>query len=129
MATRLHLSAGELSWQVISSLFQSHHLQDPVDLVPASTLVAEEQGQLDILARGERRHEMELLEDEADDVEQRLLAGAGRPMMVTNSPASTRKSTFFEPHGSSLSRDGIPWSGRGLQYIIPDSLSVTFHPY
>ncbi len=90
--------------------------------------MTEEQGQLDILARGERRHEMELLEDEADDVEQRLLAGAGRPMMVTNSPASTRKSTFFKAW-ISLSRDGIPWSGRGLQYIIPDSLSVTFHPY
>ena len=62
----LHLPTGELSWQVISSLFQSHHLQDPVNLVPASVLVAKKQGQLYILPCCQGRHEMELLKDEAD---------------------------------------------------------------
>ena len=62
----LHLPAGELSRQVIASLFQSHNSQDLIDLIPASALAAEEQWQLDVLPRGEGGHEMELLKDKAN---------------------------------------------------------------
>ena len=61
----LHLAARKLPGQMIAPVGEPHHLQDLVNPVFVPVLLAEEQRQLDVLSRCQRRHEVELLEDKA----------------------------------------------------------------
>ena len=81
----LALAAGELVRPVVDAVREAHRRQRGLDPLPplAARQAGEDHGQLHVLGRGQARHEVERLEDEADemaaDLRQLLVAQAGRP--------------------------------------------------
>ena len=74
----LLLAAGELARAVAQTVAQADRVDDGVEPLLVGLAAGDVQGQRDVLQRGQRRHQVERLEDEADAVAAQL----GEPLVV-----------------------------------------------